>query len=199
MQEITPGIWHWTARHPKIGVDVSSYYLADLEVLLDPMAPDDVLDRLEQLGPPKQILLTNRHHYRECAKLIDRFGCSVHSSRPGMYEFKAGEPVEPFDFGETLVDGAVTAHEVGGICSDETALHIAPLSALAVADGVINYGGLDFVPDKYMDDPERTKSSLKESYARLVEEVRFDHLLPAHGTPIVGGGRKRLREFASPD
>ena len=25
VQEVAPGIWHWTARHPRIGMDVSSY------------------------------------------------------------------------------------------------------------------------------------------------------------------------------
>ncbi len=29
MNEIIPGIYHWTAAHPKIKIEVSSYYLAD--------------------------------------------------------------------------------------------------------------------------------------------------------------------------
>lgn len=195
MEEIAPGIWHWTARHPKIGMDVSSYYLPEARVLIDPLTPSEVIDRLEELGPPQEILLSNRHHYRDSGKLMDRFDCTVRASRPGMYEFEAGEP---FDFGDTLAGGAVVAYEVGAICPDESALHIPSVRALAVADGVVHYGdGLRFVPDAYMDDPEETKAGLKDAYGRLADELDFDHLLLAHGTPVVGDGRERLRRFAS--
>jgi glyoxylase-like metal-dependent hydrolase (beta-lactamase superfamily II) len=197
VEEIAPGIWHWTARHPKIGVDVSSYYLAEPGVLLDPMAPEEVLERLDSLGPPREVLLTNRHHYRECDKVRERFDCTIRAPRVGMHEYTSGEPVEPYDFGEELAGGAVAVHEVGGICPDESALHVPSLSALAVADGVIHYGELIFVPDEYMDDPDDTKRALKQAYARLSDELEFDHLLTAHGEPVVGDARERLRAFAA--
>jgi glyoxylase-like metal-dependent hydrolase (beta-lactamase superfamily II) len=197
MEEIAAGIWHWTAKHPKIGMDVSSYFLPEQGVLLDPMAPPGGLDRLEELGPPREILLTNRHHYRDCQALVERFGCSVRAPRVGMHEFQSGEPVEPYDFGEQLAGGAITVHEVGGICPDESALHAAPVRALAVADAVVHYGDeLSFVPDDYMDDPEGDKEAMRASYRRLVGELDFEHLLTAHGTPLVGDARERLRRFA---
>jgi glyoxylase-like metal-dependent hydrolase (beta-lactamase superfamily II) len=197
VQEVAPGIWHWTARHPRIGIEVSSYFLPGPAVLLDPLTPPDGADRLEELGPPREILLTNRHHYRHSGELAERFGCSVRAPRTGMHEFGSGEQVEPYDFGEELAGEAVVVHEVGGICPDESALHIPSLSALAVADGVINYDELRFVPDDYMDDPEDTKRALKEAYARLADQLEFDHLLTAHGDPVVGGAREKLREFAA--
>ena len=196
MKEIAPGIWHWKAKHPKIGMEVSSYFLSGPRVLLDPLAPDDVPDRLEELGPPAQILLTNRHHYRDCQKLHERFGCGIRAPRPGMHEFGDDQPVEPYDFGEGLADGAVTAHEVGGICPDEAALYISSASALAVADGVISYDGLRFVPDNLMDEPERTKDELRAAYRGLAAELAFDNLLPAHGEPVIGKARDELRRFA---
>jgi metallo-beta-lactamase superfamily protein len=197
VQEIRPGIWHWTARHPKIGMDVSSYYLPDLGLLIDPLAPPDVIDRLGEMGPPSEIFLTNRHHYRSCGELVERFGCTVRAPKVGMHEFNQGEPVEPYDFGDELLGGAVTAHEVGGICPDESALHIPSIRALAVADGVISYDGLRFVPDQYFDDPERDQQALKEAYSRLVEELDFDTLLTAHGEPIPSDAQDQLREFAA--
>ena len=197
VEEVTGGIWHWSAKHPKIGIDVSSYFLPEQGLLLDPMAPPEGIDRLEELGPPREILLTNRHHYRDCQALVERFGCPVRAPSVGMHEFTSGEPVEPYDFGDTLGGGAATVHEVGGICPDESALHVAPARALAVADGVIHYGDeLQFVPDNYFDDPEGDKRVLRESYRRLADELDFDHLLLAHGSPVVGDGRERLRRFA---
>ena len=43
-----------------------------------------------------------------------RFGLTVRAPRMGMHEFGEGDPVEPYDFGEELADGAVIVHEVGG-------------------------------------------------------------------------------------
>ena len=196
MKEIAPGIWHWKAKHPRIGVNVSSYFLPGPSVLLDPMAPGDVPDRLQELGPPREILLTNRHHYRDCQKLHERFGCVIRAPRTGMHEFDEHQPVEPYDFGEALAGGEVTVHEVGAICPDEAALYVSSVSALAVADGVINYRELGFVPDNLMDEPEQTKEGLKAAYRGLAAELDFDNLLLAHGDPVIGGARDELRRFA---
>jgi hypothetical protein len=196
MDEIAPGIWHWTAMHPKIGLEVNSYFLAGPNALLDPLEPPDP-DRLEELGPPAEILLTNRHHLRDSVQLADRLGCPIRAPEVGMHEFKEGEPVQPYAFGDVLAGGEITAHEVGCICPDEAALHVPSLNALAAADGVINYGGLRFVPDNYMDEPEQTKQDLKQAYSRLADELDFDHLLLAHGDPVIGDGREALRNFAA--
>ena len=195
MNEILSGVVHWQAVHPNIGAPVSSYYLVDARVLIDPMEPAEGMDWFRENGPPEHILLTNRHHYRDSGRFVDAFACRMRASRPGMHEFSAGEPVEPFDYGDALPGGA-TAHEVGVICSDETALHLPAHAALAVADGVILYGELGFVPDRYIgDEPEAVKRGLRESYGRLLE-LDFDNLLVAHGDPLVGGAREALREFA---
>lgn len=197
MEEIAPGIWHWTARHPEIGIRVSSYHLPAERVLIDPIAPEDGLDWFAEHGPPTDVLLTNRHHYRSSALFAERYGVTVHCVREGMHEFSHGEQVEPFDFGDEL-PGGVIAYAVGVICPDETALHITARDALALADGAVrgeDGGLLSFVPDAYMDDPERTKEGLRESYRRL-GELDFRHLLLAHGAPLVGTGHEALAAFA---
>ncbi len=38
-KEIAPGIFHWTAVHPEIGIRVHSYYWSLGRVLLDPLLP----------------------------------------------------------------------------------------------------------------------------------------------------------------
>jgi len=197
VKEIAPGIWHWTALHPRIKIEVSSYYLPAERVLIDPLAPSGGLDWFAEHGPPTDVLLTNRHHYRSSAEFAERFGVTVHCVREGMHEFTGGERVEPFDFGDEL-PGGVIAHAVGAICPDETALHIPARDALALADGAVRWesgGPLTFVPDRYMDEPTRTKEGLRESYRRLAE-LDFQHLLLAHGEPFVGTGREALAAFA---
>ena len=49
---IRTGLYHWTAVHPKIRIAVSSYWLADARVLLDPLLPRRGLDWLREVGPP---------------------------------------------------------------------------------------------------------------------------------------------------
>jgi hypothetical protein len=197
VHEIAPGIWHWTAIHPKIKIEVSSYYLPAERVLIDPIAPDEGLDWFAEHGPPADVLLTNRHHYRASARFAERFGVTVHCVREGMHEFSGGELVEPFDVGDEL-PGGIIAHAVGAICPDETALHIPTRNALALADGAVRWesgGPLVFVADYLMDEPARTKEGLRESYRRLAA-LDFQHLLLAHGEPFVGIGRETLAAFA---
>ena len=196
MREVAPGIWHWSAEHPRIKKPVHSYYLLEERVLIDPIASSDGFDWFEANGPPSDVLLTNRHHYRSSGAFVERFGVIVRCVRQGIHEFDDGRAVEPFEFGDEL-PGGIVAHEVGAICPDESALHIPARNALAVADGVIRWrpdDDLGFVPDALMDNPEQTKAALRDSYRRLLE-VEFEHLLLAHGEPLLGDGRERLATF----
>jgi hypothetical protein len=196
MQELSPGLWHWTALHDHIRAPVSSYYLLPERVVLDAMVPAEGLEWFEEHGSPEHVVLTNRHHDRHAWLLRDAFGCTVHCIRNGAYELEGRGPVEAFDFGDQL-PGDITVHEVDAISPDETALHIPRYRALACADGVVrgrDNGQLRFVADGLMDDPEETKRGLREAYGRLLE-LDFDRLLLAHGAPVAGGAKAALRAF----
>jgi hypothetical protein len=191
MDEIAPGIRHWKAVHPNLGIEVSSYWLPDLKLVLDPNAVPDEVDGIEH------ILLSCRHHTRDSFEAAERFGATIRAPHTGMHEFGDDTPIEPYDFGEPLLGGAVTAYQVGGLSPDETALHIPSANALSIADGAIRYGeDLGFVPDQYMGDPDKDKADLKRGFGELVDRLDFDVLLLAHGTPYPSGGREALRSFA---
>lgn len=199
MQEIAPGLWHWTARHPRIGARVSSYYLFSERVVLDPVLPSGGTRWFERNdAPPEHVLLTNRHHDRHAWKLQEAFGTEVHCIDNGVYELENRGTVTPFSFGDEL-PGGVIVREVDSISPDETALYIPAHRALACADGVVRGSGqeLEFVPDYLMDRPDLTKKGLMRAYRALVDELDFEHLLLAHGDPIVGGGKAALEEFAA--
>ena len=191
MEEIAPGIRHWKAVHPNLGIDVSSYWLPELKLLLDPLAVPEEVEGVEH------ILLSCRHHTRDSLDAAERFGATIRAPRTGMHDYPDDTPIQPYDFGESLLDGAVTTHEVGGLSPDETALHIPSVNALGIADGAIRYGDdLDFVPDQYMDDPDKDKADLKRGFGELADQLDFDVLLLAHGKPYPSGGREALRRFA---
>jgi hypothetical protein len=202
MREVLPGVYCWTARHPKIHVEVSSYWLDEHGVLIDPLVPPDVgIDWFAgRPVKPSAILLSNRHHYRHSGELAQAFGCEVHCNRAGLHEFTHGEAVVGFDIDDELPGGAI-ACELDAICPDDTALHIPAVRAIALGDGVVRGGPhgqdglLGFVPDGLMDDPPATKQGLLEACARLLERLDFDHLLLAHGGPVIGDGRAQLQDL----
>ena len=206
MREILPGVFHWTGEHPRIHVQVSSYWVADGGVLIDPLAPPDAgLDWFEAGaaggGPPQAIVLSNRHHYRQSDRFVKRYGCPVHVPRSGLHEFGPDrQPVEPYDSGDTLPGGLVV-HEIGSLCPDDMALHLASAEAVFFADGVVLGGphgsenSLGFVPDSLMDDPPGTKRGLLASLQRLLDEVSFRHVLCAHGGPVLEDGRQELEDL----
>jgi glyoxylase-like metal-dependent hydrolase (beta-lactamase superfamily II) len=201
MREVLPGVVHWTTIHPKIRIEVSSYWLDKAGVLIDPFVPPDV--GLEWFAarpvPPVAVLLSSRHHYRESGRFAEAFGAAVLCNQAGLHEFTHGEPVQGFAIGDVL-PGGVIACEVGVICPDDTALYLPDQRAMAFADGVVTggpHGGgpLGFVPDMLMDEPENTKKGLLASFGRLLATYEFDHLLLAHGGPVIGDGRRQLEEL----
>jgi hypothetical protein len=195
MREIAPGLWHWTAVHPNIGKAVSSYYLAEERVALDPLLPAEGIEWFAD-RPPEHVLLTNRHHERDSFKLHAAFGTQVHCISNGVYALDGHGPVTPFEFGDEL-PGGIVVHEVGAICPDETALHVPAHRALACADGVVRWDGIEgltFVPDQLMDEPPQTRAALAQAYGRLLE-LDFDLLLLAHGEPVLGDAHAELNAF----
>jgi hypothetical protein len=202
MQEVLPGVFHWTVVHPRIQIPVSSYWLEETGALIDPLVPEP--EGIEWFADrtlaPVAVLLSNRHHYREADRFAERFGCAVSCNRLGLHEFSQGEAVQGFDVGALLPGGAV-ARELGGICPDDTALHLSDMRALVLADGVIRggpygeQGPLGFVGDPLMDDPPATKRALIAACACLLEELDFRHLLLAHGGPVIGNGRELMQEL----
>jgi hypothetical protein len=199
VDEVTDGVFHWQARHPRTGGQAHSHLLLATRTVLDPMVPPEALELL-RANPPERVVLTNRHHYREAGRLVEEFGCPVLCPAPGLHEFEGDDrAVEPYAYGDSIAPNLV-AHEVGAICPDDAALELREGGgALAFADGLMHRDGrLRFVSDALIaDDPaevEAVKRGLGASLERLCE-LEFETMLFAHGDPIASGGRERLAEF----
>lgn len=188
MDEIAPGVWHWRALRQTIGSEVSSYYLSEEQVAVDPMLPPE---RPEWFRP-EHVTLTCRHHDREAWQLA----CPVWVVAQGAYELEGRGEIRTFEWDDELPGGAV-AHKVGSLSPDETALFFPGHRALAIGDGLIRWepdGPLSFVPDRFMDDPSRDRAGLRAAYERLLD-LDFDLLLLTHGNPVIGGAKEQLRTF----
>jgi hypothetical protein len=199
MEEIAPGLFHWTAYRDTIGADVHSYFDVASGTVLDPMVPLEGLDGFDG-RPVRRIVLTNRHHYREADAFRERFGCPVLCHAAGLHEFEGGPDVEGFAFGDELAPG-VHALEVGVLTPEETAIRFeAGGGAMAFADCIVRgrHGELGFFGDELLgDDPPAVREGLRAAFRRLADGEGFDALLLAHGEPMRMGGRTALRTFGS--
>jgi hypothetical protein len=196
IEEIIPGLHHWTQVHPRIRSRVHSHYVTGSRTLIDPLVPDEGIEWFDERGV-ERVVLSNRHHLRHAERFAERFGAPILCHAEGLHEFSGGPVVEGYTPEERLADD-VTAFEMDAISPDDAVLAIdAGGGALLFADAIINHGALGFVSDGLIgDDPEGVKRKVRERAAALCEREP-DHLLFAHGDPVIGGGAEALRRFAA--
>jgi hypothetical protein len=192
MDELAPGLIDYRAFHRGIGMTVHSHYVVDPGVLIDPMPVDGELP-----SEPRLAVLTNRHHLRHAAD----YGCPILCHEAGLHQFEGSDVhVDGFAWGDELAPG-VRALEVGVLCPEETALHVAVGDGfLAFADAITRGDDdqLSFVSDGLLgDDPVAIRTGLLDAFTRLLDEQDFDGLLLAHGAPTASGGRAELEAFVA--
>jgi glyoxylase-like metal-dependent hydrolase (beta-lactamase superfamily II) len=205
VQQIAPGLWHWTAPHPdwtpKDAEDgrgweqlVSSYAVVEGDTLLlfDPLVPADeeerfwrALDRdVEGHGPPS-ILLTVFWHARSAQAIVDRYeGASVWVHDPATeWTEKRVQHTNTFTPGAPLPAGveAIPMQRV-----EEIAYWLPQQRAAAFGDTVLGHGDrADLCPEGWL----RPEDSMDEVRAavRGVLDRRPRRLLLTHGGPYEPG------------
>src|SRR3954447_21911187 len=197
MQEVLPGVLHWTTHHERLGAEVHSPFAVESAALIDPRVPEGGVEEIARYGRPDRVLLSNRHHLRHSERFADAFGCPIRCHEAGLWEFDSGPDVQPFRFGDEVAPG-ITALEMGALTPEDTVFRLdAGPGALLFADGLIrgDDGALEFVPDWLMgDDPEGVKRGLQESLSRLPAHA-CAALLSPRGEPMPEGGHEALRAF----
>lgn len=196
MQEIVPGVRHWTAHRDTIGQEVGSAWIVPAGVLVDPLLPEEGLDAFRDADePPRAIVLTTGLHRRDAPRIADALGIEILA--PVEARERIGRELEftPYGDGDEVAPG-VRAVRIGALCPDEYALR-ADLAGgtVLLADALIEQEqGLDVPPEGLLgDDPDEVRRGLRAGLARLLE-APFRHLLPSHGTPVVDRGADALRE-----
>ena len=196
VRELLPGLLHWTTFHEAIGVRVSSYYVEPAATLVDPRVPEDGVDAFAGRPRPQQIVLTSGLHVRHADRFAEAFGCVVRASPQARDRLGGALDAELYTDGDEVAPGITTIH-VGRICPDEYALHIdVAEGALVFADALHSYGNeIGFFSDELLgDEPAVVKAGLADALRGLLSRD-FEHLLFAHGEPVIGGGKAALRAF----
>ena len=197
MREIFPGVHHWTAFRDTIGVPVSSYWVRPAGVVIDPMVPEEGLEAFSAADPAlQQVVLTTGLHTRDAERFAEAFAIPVRAPREARDRLGDALAFEAYTDEDELAPGVRAVH-IGVLCPDEYALHITSTEpAIAFADAVHRYGDAPaFFADELLgDDAQAVKSGLRGQLQSLLERD-FEHLLFAHGDPLLGRGKHALREF----
>jgi hypothetical protein len=123
LEELRPGLWRWTARHPDAEDDPQPESTADWPpdvgciacaadgtlVLVDPLVPageeEPFWARLDELvarhGPRVSVVTTIRWHRRSRAEVVERYGASTSRARAALPD--GVRPVPIPHAGETMV------------------------------------------------------------------------------------------------
>jgi len=214
MDEIAPGIWRWTARHPEWhtrvewGHEVASYALVgDGLVLVDPLLPpsdaparaevDGALERLARKASRLDIMITVPYHTRSAEELFLRY-------RDGLPTALWGHRA----VAKRLTDGATVLQEIepgGPVGEVATALPIGkprrqemPLyfprqRALAFGDTVI---GIDGILRVWQPGPTASPWYERSFVPTLTPLLDLDveRVLVTHGPAILHDGRRALAD-----
>jgi len=191
MEEVVPGILHWSVANPNIGGDTSSAHAvrtdAGASVLIDPVPLAD--EALESLAPVHAIVLTAATHQRSAWRYRKRFEAPVHLPR-GSRETDE-EPDEHYGAGDVLPSGLEAVH-VPGPEEPHFALLLRKQPAVLFCPDLVMVedGDLVFVPGEYHEDPNETRRSVE----RLLE-LPFDVLCLDHGPPFLDDPKESLRQL----
>jgi glyoxylase-like metal-dependent hydrolase (beta-lactamase superfamily II) len=190
MQQVVPGVFHWSVTNQNIGGMTSSSHAVRTDsgesVLIDPVRLAD--DDLRTLEPITTIVLTAATHQRAAWRYRKQFGATVYL--PDGSRETEEDPDEHYRAGAVL-PGELEAVHTPGPEDPHFALLKRDARVLFCPDLVmVEDGDLVFVPGEYHEDPKETRRSVE----RLLE-LPFDVLCLDHGPPFLDDPKESLREL----
>ena len=194
LREVAKNLYGWSSFHPQWKVDFNSYALKTAEgiVFIDPLKVEPaVLEKLEALGEPIAILLTNAHHDRESDWFRKKYEVQVYAHEKARADCDTKIDVLLMD-GERL-PGGVKALHLPGSSASETAYYVkAGGGIVLVGDTLHNQRdkGLTLLSETYIEDRKQALKSLQ----RLLD-LDFKTITFAHGEPLVGNAKSEIAKF----
>ena len=209
MDEILPGLWRWTGRHPEwhpgeFGKEVACFAVdaGDDTLLIDPLLPDDsgpvfgLVDDI--LGDRLVLLVTVPYHVRSAEEIWRRYRGQAETTIHG-HAAAAKRLSDTSGFREIDQDaelpGGVTAHRIGKPRRQEMPLHLPSHRALVFGDAVVEVdGSLRVWADRKID--QKVERFYRERFNPTLQpllELDFQRVLVTHGQPVMKNGQDELR------
>ena len=210
MEELSPGLWHWTAPHPEWrpgepwDPNVSSYAIDDGERLLlfDPLCvPGDVEARAVRRDTA--VVLTAPWHERDAEALVERLGVPVYTPLPDTAAYlmeKWGLTAEQVGDGSPDVawlvkEGKGEAHPYAagdrlavdveafpGEKPNDLVLWVESHGAVVAGDTLVDFGSGLEINARWLDG-DTTRQQVVAGLRPLLD-LPVLHVLAAHGGPF---------------
>lgn len=208
MQELAPGLWRWTHRHPEWHPpgfeEVASYALRDAAgtVVVDPLVAgedDPELAALDGIAEGHvRVLITIPYHVRSAELLWhryrDRHETTIHGHPRAAARLTDATGFRPLVPG-AMLDGDVVAEAIGRPRRAEMPLWLPSHRALAFGDAVIEVGGELRVWEEEAVTEARQgwyRERFLPTLARLLDHD-VERVLVTHGRPVLEDGSHALR------
>jgi glyoxylase-like metal-dependent hydrolase (beta-lactamase superfamily II) len=194
LREITRNLRGWASFHPQWKIEFNSYALKTTEgaLFIDPLKPEPaVVEKLEALGEPIGILLTNAHHDRDADWFRKQYEIQVYAHEKAKADCDTKIDVLVMD-GEQLPGGVKVVH-LPGSSAGETAFYTKSGGGIVLmGDTLMNQTdkGLTLLPEPYIEDRKQALMSLHK-----LLDLNFKIITFAHGNPIVQNARKEIAHF----
>jgi len=190
LQQLAPGLWRWTARHPDAEEDPKpgspadwpaevgsvAYAIGDALVLIDPLVPDDLWPQLDELALGRRVLVltTIGWHRRSRDEVVRRYNASTSRAR------------------KNLPSGVIPIPLRG---AGETMVWLPDVRTLVPGDRLLGdgEGGVRVCPDSWL---RYLKRSIEGPQLRVLLapllDLPMERILTSHGEPVLERGRDAL-------
>jgi len=190
LQQLAPGLWRWTARHPDAEEDPKpgspadwpaevgsvAYAIGDALVLIDPLVPDDLWPQLDELALGRRVLVltTIGWHRRSRDEVVRRYNASTSRARKNLPSNVIPIPLR--GAGETMV-------------------WLPDVRTLVPGDRLLGdgEGGVRVCPDSWL---RYLKRSIEGPQLRVLLapllDLPMERILTSHGEPVLERGRDAL-------
>lgn len=191
--EVVPGLFHYKIDDERIKTQSDAYALArdGKVVLVDPLPL--LASQLSRLGRVEAIVIGTPSHQRASWSIRREHEAKVYA--PDGWSGLEEKPDATFKEGDTLPGGLRPLHAPGP-GNAHYVFHLAAKPGVLLCTDLwhTTARGVEFLPDKYLDDPARARAS-----GRRLLELYFDVLCFGHGDPITRGARQVLAEAVRVD
>jgi uncharacterized cupin superfamily protein/glyoxylase-like metal-dependent hydrolase (beta-lactamase superfamily II) len=192
MQQLAiPNLYTWSRRQPDRKMHFNSYLFVmhSGNVAVDPVPLEqDEAEQISALGGIAEIVITNRDHVRDSARLRERFGARVVTSalEAPLLEIPVDRVVRD---GDEVFPGARVVALEHQKTPGEFAVHLPARRAVLVGDAIIGTpaGSLSLLPDEKYSDVLHAVLALRRVWA-----LQPDVLLVGDGTPLWTGATRAI-------
>jgi glyoxylase-like metal-dependent hydrolase (beta-lactamase superfamily II) len=194
LKEITKTLYGWSSFHAQWKIDFDSYALKtpDGIVFIDPMKPaPEVIEKLEALGEPLAVFLTNADHDRDADWFRRRYEIQVYAHEKAKACCDTKINVLVLD-GEKL-PGGVRVIPLPGTAAGSVAFYTRQSGGIVlIGDSLLNIPGkgLALLPAQYLEDKKQALQSLRQ-----LLDLNFKVATFAHGDPLVKDAKKEITRF----